>query len=94
MAYLPGEAWVAVGVVGAAGLTACLHVLALRAKRECDVHDLRVRTLELRAAYAKRLAEEAEGEVIEVEPEDIAGRIGPGAAAPPTHPAHPAVHAA
>lgn len=79
MAYFPGDAAVALGLIGGGGVVACGHILAARIRHECALHDLRVRAAELRAAYAKRL-EEAEmlGEVETVEDEPaVAGRVAP-----------------
>ncbi len=69
MAYFPVEGWVALSVVGAAGILAILSVLARQFQHFRTVHDLRVEATGLRRGYAARLAamraKEA-GEVVEV----------------------------
>jgi hypothetical protein len=72
MAYFPIEGWVAISVVGAAGILAILNVMARQVEHFRCVHDLRVEATSLRRGYAARLAElrarEAgnDGEVVEV----------------------------
>ncbi len=81
MAYFPPEVWVALLAAGGAGILAILHVLAKRLRREVQLHDLRIRTVELRNAYAKRLEAlngQEMGEVEEVDdhaPAEPVGRI-------------------
>lgn len=59
----------AMGLIGFALVTAVLHTLARAVSEEQRIADLRYRVLELRRNYAKRLAELAGREVLEVSPE-------------------------
>lgn len=83
MATLSLETWAVITLVSLGGVTAVLHTLARYLQSERELHDLRIRVQEVRAGYARRLAELAarSGEVIEVAPitdqPETVGSIGP-----------------
>ena len=82
MAPFSPEIWAVMALLSFGLVTAVLHTLARYLQAERELQDLRLRVQDVRATYARRLAEIAEraGEVIEVAPiaeqPDTAGSIG------------------
>jgi len=61
------ETWALMAAVAATGTLAMLHTLAHAYQQERRVHDLKLRVIDLRKSYTKRLAElQGRGEVVEV----------------------------
>ena len=83
MAPFSPEIWAVLALLSLGLVTAVLHTLARYLQAERELHDLRIRVQDVRASYARRLAEIAERavEVIEVDAApnmpDTAGVIGP-----------------
>ena len=79
MAYFAPEQWVALSVVAGVGILAILHVLGAGFRHDRELHDLRLKAMELRTGYNARLAAiraREQEEPIEV---DVVGAIGPEA---------------
>lgn len=73
MTQFSPETWVLLVVVAGAGVLAILSTLCQAYAHERRMHELKGRVFELRGAYARRLAEIAARDVLEVEPEGAAG---------------------
>ena len=56
MSSFAAETWVLIGLVAAACMLGCLHVLAAYYREHTRLHDLRVRIVQLRRDYADRIA--------------------------------------
>lgn len=75
MSDFTAETWVLLGMVAAVGAIGILYTLAQTFAHERRVHELKIRVVELRRSYSKRLAEMGRphgdtGEVIDAIPVD------------------------
>ncbi|MBY0311996.1 MAG: hypothetical protein K2W85_08000 [Phycisphaerales bacterium] len=80
MAYFSPEVWVALAGTCGVGIVAILHVLSKRLRRETALHDLRIRTAELRNIYAQRMADmhaRENGGSVEVDESGVVAKLEP-----------------